>query len=77
MLCLIVYVLYIDRCYALLMLLPCIVVVDGQPQRQMLSPLTHQGGRLQLLYFAADGKPQSCMLQHLKMADVIAKWQME
>ena len=26
---------------------------------------------LPFLYFVADGKPQSCMLQHLKMADVI------
>ena len=61
-----------------LMLLPCFVVVDGKPQRQMLSPLyINVADVIASLLFVADGKPQSCMLQHLKMADVIAKWQME
>ena len=27
------------------MLLPYVAVVDGKPQRQMFSPLLHQGGR--------------------------------
>ena len=27
--------------------------------------------------YVADGRPLDCMLQHLKVADVIAKWQME
>ena len=42
-----------------LMLLPCIVVVDGKPQRQMLSSLLQQGGRCYChsFYFVADGKP--------------------
>ena len=62
-----------------LMLLPCIVVVDGKPQRQMLSPLLHQGGRCYCHSYILWQMVSHicCMLQHLKMADVIAKWQME
>ena len=62
-----------------LMLLPCIVVVDGKPQRQMLLPLLHQHGRCYCHSFILWQIVShiSCMLQHLKMGDVIAKWQME
>ena len=63
------------------MFLPYIVVVDGKPHRQMLSPLLYQEGRCYchsfILMFVADVKPHIGMLQQLKMADVIAKWQME
>ena len=51
-----------------LVLLPYIVVVDGKPCRQML---------LLFFYLWQMVSHISCMLQHLKMADVIAKWQME
>ena len=40
---------------------------DGKPQRQMLLPF----------FYVAGGRPLDCMLEHLKVADVIAKWQME
>ena len=62
-----------------LMLLPRIAVVDDKPQRQMLSPLLHQGGRCychSLVMWQMESHI-GCMLQHLKMADVIAKWQMD
>ena len=61
-----------------LMLLPSIVVVDGKPQMQMLLPLLHQRGRCYCHSFILWQMVNhiSCMLQHLKMADVIAKWQM-
>ena len=58
-----------------LMFLPYIVVVDGKPQRQMLSPLLYQEGRCYcpsfILMFVADVKPHIGMLEQLKMADVI------
>ena len=51
------------------------------PLRQMLSPLLCQEGRCYrpFLIFVADVKPHCFryLLQQLKMADVIAKWQME
>ena len=41
-----------------LMLLSCIVVVDGKPQRQMLSSLLTHGGRSYCHSFiVTDGKP--------------------
>ena len=56
-------------------------VVDGKPQRQMLLPLLYQEGRCYCpsftFMFVADVKPHVGMLQQLKMADAIAKWQME
>ena len=61
-----------------LTLLPCIVVVDGEPQRQMLLPLSYQGGRCYCHSFILwQMINHNCMLQHLKMADVLAKWQMD
>ena len=62
-----------------LMLLPYIVVVDGKPGRQMLSPVFHQGWQMLLPFFYLWQVVGliSCMLQYLKMADVIAKLQME
>ena len=62
-----------------LMLLPCIAVVDGKPQRQILSHLLHQGGKCychSYILWQMDSHI-CCMLQNLKMADVFAKWQME
>ena len=63
------------------MFLPYIVVVDGKPQRQILSPLLYQEGRCYchsiMFMFMADVEPHIGMLKQLKMADVIAKWQME
>ena len=61
------------------MLLPYVVVVDGKPQRQMLSPPLHQGGRCYCYSFVMWQMVShtGCMVQHLKMADVIAKWQKE
>ena len=49
-------------------LLPYVGVVDGKPQRQMLSPLLHQGGRCychSLVMWQLVGHT-GYMLQHLK-----------
>ena len=56
-----------------LMSLPYIVVVDGKAQRQMLSLYYMKvADVITILLFVADGKPYiSCMLQHLKMADML------
>ena len=61
------------------MLLPCVVVVDGKPQWQMLSPLLHQGGRCYCHFLVMWQLVShiSCTLQHVQIADVNAKWQME
>ena len=61
-----------------LMLLPCIVVVDGKPQRQMLLPLSYQGGRCYCYSFMLwQMVSHRLHVTALKMADVIGKWQME
>ena len=71
--------LCIGRCYALADVIAMYCCVDGKPQRQMLSPLLHQGGRCYCHSFVLWQMVGNihCMFQHLKMADAIAKWQME
>ena len=65
-------------CYALADFIVIYVVVDGKPYWQMLLPLLYQKWQMLLQFFCvAGGRPLDCMLQHLKMADVTAKWQME
>ena len=53
------------------MLLPYVDVVDGKPQRQMLTPLLHQDGKCYYHSFVMWQmiSHTACMLQHLKMAD--------
>ena len=66
----------IGRCYALDDVIAMYVVVDGKPQRQVLLPLLYQCGRCYCHSFVLCQVVGhlACMLQHLKMADVIAKW---
>ena len=63
------------------MFLPFIVVVDVKPQRQMLSPLIIKMADviaiLSFIYLWQMLSHMIGMLQQLKMADVIAKWQVE
>ena len=74
------YVLCIGRCYVLADVIAMYCCdKDGKPQRQMLLPLLYQDGRCYCHFFVLWQMVShiGCMLQYLKMADVIAKWQME
>ena len=60
------------------MLLPYIVVVDGKPEADVITSITSRWQMLlPFFYLWQIVRKISFMFQHLKMADVIAKWQME
>ena len=46
-----------------------------KPPGQMLLPIFYQMADDIAIVCVAGGRPLNCMLQHLKMADVITKWQ--
>ena len=43
----------------------------------VIASILSQWQMLLTFLYVADGRPLDCMLQHLKVTDVIGKWQME
>ena len=71
------YAIFIGWCCAFTDVIAIYVVVDGKPHGQMLLPLLSKWQMLLPFFCVAGGRPVDSMLQHLLVAYVIAKWQME
>ena len=69
--------MFIGWCYALADVIAIYVVVDGKPQGRCHCLYSIKWQMFLPYVYVSGGRPLDWMLQHLKMADVIAKWQME